>query len=183
MHVVPELKRPPVPKNVGNKKRIQSNTVRYNTGSNKALKSAKNKNINSKLAPFSFSLVNGKLKGSHSINFISPQHRHMYEGGPSCLKNIVERKTMLKEIEKLSKALQLQQEKAEMAIQRKSKASKKVKNAKDQIDYLKRRVDDLKRNEENLLQDLVQQQAIAKDALKSLDNLRDVMTSEKGIFA
>ena len=107
----------------------------------------------------------------------------MYEGGPSCLKNIVERKTMLKEIEKLSKALQLQQEKAEMAIQRKSKASKKVKNAKDQIDYLKRRVDDLKRNEENLLQDLVQQQAIAKDALKSLDNLRDVMTSEKGIFA
>lgn len=89
---------------------------------------------------------------------------------------------MLKEIENLSKALRTQQEKAEAALQRKTKESKKVRNAKDQIEYLKHRVDDLKRNEENLLQDLVQQQAIAKDALKSLDNLRDVMTSEKSMM-
>lgn len=95
---------------------------------------------------------------------------------------MAEKKTMLKEIEKLSKALLLQQEKAEAAIQRKTKFSKKVKNGKDQIDYLKRRIEDLKRNEENLLQDLVQQQAIAKDALKSLDNLREVMCSEKAMM-
>ena len=179
--IASELKRPPLHK-INGQKRAQSCTGRTrNYNSTKNLKSAK-KMINSKLAPFSFKLANNKMRNSASSSLVSPQYRHMYEGGPTCLKSIVEKKTMLKEIEKLSKALKNQQEKAEIAIQRKSKVTKKVKNAKDQIDYLKKRVDDLKRNEENLLQDLVQQQAIAKDALKSLDSLRDVMTSEKAMM-
>lgn len=53
---------------------------------------------------------------------------------------------------------------------------------KDHITYLKKRIEDLKRNEENLLQDLVQQQSISKDALKGLDSLRMKFDEEKRLM-
>ena len=134
--IASELKRPPLHK-INGQKRAQSCTGRTrNYNSTKNLKSAK-KMINSKLAPFSFKLANNKMRNSASSSLVSPQYRHMYEGGPTCLKSIVEKKTMLKEIEKLSKALKNQQEKAEIAIQRKSKVTTYLKTAKDQSDYLK----------------------------------------------
>ena len=53
---------------------------------------------------------------------------------------------------------------------------------KDHITYLKKRIEDLKRNEENLLQDLVQQQTISKDALQGLDSLRVKFDEEKRLM-
>lgn len=144
-----------------------------------------------KLAPFSTSLVTGKKWVSHT-KLATPTHVVAPIGGPSCLKTVVERKTILKEIQNLSEALITQQNKFELALERirdeRRKHKKTKKNLekselkKDQIEYLKRRIDDLKRNEENLLQDLVQQQSISKDALQGLDNLRVKFDEEKSLM-
>jgi septal ring factor EnvC (AmiA/AmiB activator) len=141
-----------------------------------------------KLAPFSTSLVTGKKCVSHS-KLVPASHAITPVGGPSCLKTIAERKTILKEIQNLSEALITQQNKFELAVERIKDERKKHKKTKknlekselkkDLIEYLKRRIEDLKRNEENLLQDLVQQQSISKDALQGLDNLRVKFDEEK----
>ena len=142
----------------------------------------------SKLAPFATSLVCGK-KSRHS-NLTTPNWRGLSEGGPAWLKTIAERKTILKEIQNLSEALISQQTKFELAMERIKDEHRRYKKAKktnekewtkkkDHIDYLKRRIEDLKRNEENLLEDLVQQQSISKEALNWLDSLKIKFDDEK----
>ena len=163
-----------------------SQTAKKASGEKKSNKVLENPEI-TKLAPFSASLVTGKrLKYSH---LSTPNWRGGKEGA-NCLKSIAERKTILREIQNLSQALISQQTKFELAMDRVKEEHKKYKKQKklmknsemkkkDHIDYLKRRIDDLKRNEENLLDDLVQQQAISKEALHCLDNLKIKFDDEK----
>lgn len=145
-----------------------------------------------KLAPFSSALVSGK-KPSKYTSLTSANSRGFGDGSSSCLKSIAERKTILKEIQNLSEALVIQQSKFELALEKIKEEKRKYKKSKrhteknelkkqDHIDYLKRRIEDLKRNEENLLEDLVQQQTISKDALKCLDNLKLKFDDEKRIM-
>ena len=49
----------------------------------------------------------------------------------------------------------------------------------EHIDYLLQRIEDMKKSEENLVNDLMQQQRIAKEALKALDNLTDRFEEDK----
>ena len=144
-----------------------------------------------KLAPFSTSLVTGKKNVCGHTTSVTPNSRQSF-GAPSCLKNIAERNKILKEIENLSKALLSQQGRFQLAVEKIKEERKKHKKTKknleknelkkDKIEYLKRRVEDLKRNEENLLQDLVQQQSISKDALQGLENLRVKFDEEKKLM-
>ncbi|CAI2386827.1 unnamed protein product [Moneuplotes crassus] len=156
----------------------------------KGLRVLKNPEI-VKLAPFSISLVTGKKTTCGYSTSATPNNRQSF-GTPSCLKSIAERNKILKEIENLSKALLSQQGRFQMAVEKIKAERKKHKKTKkhlekselkkDQIEYLKRRIEDLKRNEENLLQDLVQQQSISKDALQGLENLRVKFDEEKKLM-
>lgn len=117
-----------------------------------------------RLAPFSTSLVTGTRIRGVSQCPLTAQIYSGARGNPSCLKNNVEKKTILKEIQNLSEALLNQHNQFELAVERIKEERKKHKKTKrhlekselkkDHITYLKRRIEDLKRNEENLLQDL-----------------------------
>lgn len=108
------------------------------------------------------------------------------------MKSGVEKKKILKEIQNLSEALVMQQKKFGLAVERikderkRHKQQKKLiakgDQSKEHVKYLKKRIDDLKRNEENLLQDLMQQQTISKEALHGLDNLRVKFDEEKKVL-
>jgi hypothetical protein len=114
------------------------------------------------LAPFStqYTFVKGR-KG------VAPPHLGgtRFEGHTSsCMQQMHERKTILKEVKNLSMALLSKHDKLAATLDRLKEEKRKQKKAKrltakkgDEIAFLKKRIGDLKRNEEMLLADLTAQ--------------------------
>lgn len=101
-----------------------------------------------------------------------------------------ERRTILKEVKALSKALLDREKKLAGTLDRLKAEKKRVNKTKkqknlidmkksDQIEYLQIRIEDLKRNEEMLIQDLASQQKCANEALRSLETLTEKMDEDK----
>lgn len=193
--VIHEYKKPPKNKKITRK----GCSSTRNPGSSSMVKQAKTIKSSKvfknpeilKLAPYATSLISGKSALSKTNFSTAPSSTQAHTNG-SCLKTIVERKKILKEMENLSEALVNQQKKFDLAVDRikderkKHKQQKKLiangEQSKEHIKYLKKRIEDLKRNEENLLQDLMQQQSISKDALHGLDGLRVKFDEEKNVM-
>ena len=79
----------------------------------------------------------------------------------SCMQQMHERKTILKEVKNLSLALIKREERLEATMQRlkdekkcKKKAQKKTSKKQDEVQNLKQRIVDLRKNEDLLIQDL-----------------------------
>ena len=106
------------------------------------------------------------------------------------MKSLTEKRAFSKELDSLSGALAKKQYKLEQTVGRLKQERKQFNKARrdmekcesqkqDQIDYLLQRIEDMKKSEENLVNDLMQQQRIAKEALKALDNLTDRFEEDK----